>query len=94
MTFRVEKSIARAGETINVPSNAAHQFHNSSKNPARIICICSPSVNDSFFIEVGVPVATRTTPPTELDSMQMYEFLENNKAIAPRYHTELLEPAQ
>ena len=93
VTFRGEKSTVRAGDTINVPSNAPHQFHNSSKNPVRMICICSPAGNDSFFVEVGVPVATRTTPPPDLDAKQMAEFLEKVKAITPRYHTELLEHA-
>jgi quercetin dioxygenase-like cupin family protein len=93
VTFRGENSTVRAGDTINVPSNAPHQFHNSSKNPVRMICICSPAGNDSFFVEVGVPVATRTTPPPDLDAKQMAEFLEKVKAITPRYHTELLEHA-
>jgi quercetin dioxygenase-like cupin family protein len=93
MTFRGEKSIVRAGDTVNVPSNAPHQFHNSSTRPVRMICICSPAGNDRFFLEVGVPVATRTTPPPKLDEKQMAEFLEKAKAIAPKYHTELLERA-
>ena len=29
-TFRGTKSVIRAGETINIPANAPHQFHNSS----------------------------------------------------------------
>jgi len=93
MTFRGEKSIVRAGDTVNVPSNAPHQFHNSSTRPVRMICICSPAGNDRFFLEVGVPVATRTTPPPKLDEKQMAEFLEKAKAIAPKYHTELLDRA-
>jgi quercetin dioxygenase-like cupin family protein len=93
VTFRGKMSIVRAGDTINVPSNAPHQFHNSSSHPARMICICSPAGNDRFFLEVGVPVATRTTPPPELDEKQMAKFLEKAKAIASKYHTELLERA-
>lgn len=93
VTFRGKKSLVRAGDTINVPSNAPHQFHNSSSSPVRMICICSPAGNDKFFLEVGVPVATRTTPPPELEEKQMAAFLEKAKAIAPKYHTELLERA-
>jgi quercetin dioxygenase-like cupin family protein len=93
VTFRGEKSIVRTGETINVPSNAPHQFHNSSSNPVRMICICSPAGNDSFFLEVGVPVASRTAPPPALDGRQMAELFEKVKAIAPRYRTELLDRA-
>jgi mannose-6-phosphate isomerase-like protein (cupin superfamily) len=93
VTFRGKKSKVRAGETVNIPSNAPHQFHNASPKPVRMICICSPAGNDRFFLEVGVPVATRTTPPPALNREQMDEFLEKAKAIAPKYHTELLAEA-
>ncbi|HZL51116.1 MAG TPA: cupin domain-containing protein [Terracidiphilus sp.] len=92
-TFRGKKSTVRAGDTINIPSNAPHQFHNASSEAVRMICICSPAGNDKFFLEVGVPVATRTTPPPILDEKQMAEFLEKAKAIAPKYRTELLDEA-
>ena len=91
--FRGEKSVVKAGSTINIPSNAPHQFHNSSSRPVRMICICSPAGNDRFFQKIGVPVPTRTTPPPKLDEKQMAEFLEKAKAIAPKYHTELLPKA-
>ena len=42
-TFRGVKSVVRAGETINIPANAQHQFHNSSSQPVRLLCICTPS---------------------------------------------------
>src|SRR5450631_487118 len=29
-TFRGAKSVVKAGETINIPANAPHQFHNAS----------------------------------------------------------------
>ncbi|MGB6870296.1 MAG: cupin domain-containing protein [Acidobacteriaceae bacterium] len=90
VTFRGKKSTVRAGDTINIPSNAPHRFHNASAKPVRMICICSPAGNDEFFLEVGVPVATRTTPPPRLDEKQMAGFLARVKAIAPRYRTELL----
>lgn len=92
-TFRGKKSTVRAGDTINIPSNAPHQFHNASSEAVRMICICSPAGNDKFFLEVGVPVATRTTPPPRLEGKQMAEFLEKVKAIAPKYRTELLDEA-
>ena len=91
VTFRGQKSVARAGDTINIPSNAPHRFQNLSSGPARMICICSPAGMDRFFMEVGMPVATRTTPPPELNTQQMAEFLEKAKALAPKYHTELLQ---
>ncbi len=93
VTFRGKRSTVRAGETVNIPSNAPHQFHNASSGPVRMICVCAPAGNDSFFLEIGVPVATRTTPPPALDADQMREFLAKAKAIAPKYHTELLAEA-
>ena len=90
-TFRGSKSTVRAGETINIPANAPHQFHNASSGPARMICICAPAGNERFFAEMGVPVATRTTPPPKLDGQQMAEFLEKARALAPKYRTELLK---
>ena len=93
MTFRGQQRTLRGGDTVNVPSNAPHQFHNASSKPVRMICICSPAGNDEFFREVGVRVATRTTPPPKLDGMQMAEFLQKVKAIAPKYRTELLDKA-
>jgi quercetin dioxygenase-like cupin family protein len=91
VTFRGNKSILRAGETANIPSNAPHRFHNAFSIPARLICICSPAGNDRFFQEVGVPVATRTTAPPKLDEKQMMEFVRKAAAIAPKYGTELLK---
>ncbi len=93
VTFRGQKSIVHAGDTVNIPSNAPHQFHNAASRPVRMICICSPAGNDRFFQELGVPVATRTTPPPILDGRQMAEFLEKARAIAPKYRTQLLETA-
>jgi quercetin dioxygenase-like cupin family protein len=93
VTFRGKNSIVRAGDTVNIPSNAPHRFHNASSKPARLICICSPAGQEKFFLEVGVPVATRTTAPPKLDEKQMLEFLEKAKELAPKYRTELLDKA-
>jgi uncharacterized cupin superfamily protein len=62
-TFRGRKSAARAGDTLNIPANAPHQFHNASTRLVRMFCICSNAGQEKLFMEVGVPVATRTTPP-------------------------------
>ncbi len=36
-TFRGETRTVRAGEMINIPSNAPHMFHNGSKQAARLL---------------------------------------------------------
>ncbi|MGB6688822.1 MAG: cupin domain-containing protein [Terracidiphilus sp.] len=93
VTFRGKKSIARSGDTVNVPSNAPHQLHDSSSKDVRLLCICSPAGLENLFQQLGVPVATRTTPPPKLDKEQQSEFMEKAKALAPKYRTELLNEA-
>jgi quercetin dioxygenase-like cupin family protein len=93
VTFRGERSIAHAGETVHIPSNAPHQFHNSSTKPVRLLCTCSPAGLERLFMEVGVPVATRTTAPPKLDAGAQAEFRAKSKTLAPKYRTELLEHA-
>jgi quercetin dioxygenase-like cupin family protein len=92
-TFRGKKSIVKAGETINIPSNAPHQFHNSSSSAVRLLCICSPAGQENFFMEIGVKVASRTTPPPKLSPDEQAAFLRKAKEITPRYRTELLKKA-
>ncbi len=92
-TFRGRKSTVRAGDTINIPANAPHQFHNSSSKPVRLLCICSPSGQEKFFLEVGARVATRTTTAPKLDKEQQQQFMEKAKALAPKYRTEFLKEA-
>jgi quercetin dioxygenase-like cupin family protein len=91
--FRGSRQVVRAGETIHVPANAPHQFRNSSSRPARMLCICSPAGQEEFFLEVGVPVATRTTPPPKLDDAAQAEFRARAAALAPKYRTQLLPHA-
>ncbi len=90
MTFRGEKSVARAGETVNVPANAPHSFTNSSERPARLLCTCSPPGQEEFFIAIGDPVATRTAPPPELDEEAGKARIAKAVKLAPRYRSELL----
>ncbi|WP_263350510.1 cupin domain-containing protein [Acidicapsa acidisoli] len=90
VTFRGTKTTARAGDTATIPSNAPHKFHNAASEPGRLICICSPAGIEKFFLEVGVPVASRTTPPPALDKDQMAKFIKKALALAPKYQTEIL----
>ncbi len=92
-TFRGKKRAVRAGETLHVPANAPHQFRNSSTQPVRMLCICSPSGQEEFFKEVGVPVATRTTTPPKFDEAAQAEFKKKVAALTSKYRTELLEHA-
>src|SRR5258707_12966004 len=93
-TFRGEKRIVRAGETIHIPANAPHQFHNASSKPVRMLCICSPEGQEEFFNEIGTRVATRTTPPPKVDAAQEAAFIKKVIELAPKYRTELLKEAK
>jgi quercetin dioxygenase-like cupin family protein len=93
LTFRGAHSTARAGATVNIPANAPHQFRNAAGAPARLLCLCAPAGQEDFFREVGVPVATRTTPPPKLDEAAQAEFMKKAQALAGRYRTEFLKEA-
>jgi uncharacterized cupin superfamily protein len=83
----------RSGDTVNIPANAPHHFHNSSNQAVRMLCLCAPSGQENFFLEIGVPVETRTTAPPAMDSAEMENFIAKVKALARRYRTELLGSA-
>ncbi len=92
-TFRGSKSVIRAGETVNIPANAPHWFHNESGKSVRLLCLCSPAGQEEFFALVGVPVATRTTPPPKLDAAAQAAFMAKAMSLAPQFKTELLPPS-
>lgn len=92
-TFRGQKVTVKAGETAHIPANAPHQFKNVSSQPVRLICICSPAGQERFFMEIGVPVESRTAPPPKLDEEQQAAFLKKVVELAPKYRTELLQEA-
>jgi quercetin dioxygenase-like cupin family protein len=89
-TFRGEKCIVRAGETVHIPANAPHQFHNASSSPVRMLCICAPAGQEEFFKEIGTPVASRTAPAPKADAAQDAAFIRKVMELAPKYRTELL----
>jgi hypothetical protein len=65
---------------------------NKSRQSARMLALCSPAGLEEFFREIGVPVATRTTPPPPLDEAAQAAFVAKAKALAPKYRIELLPP--
>jgi quercetin dioxygenase-like cupin family protein len=81
--FRGAKSSLRAGETVNIPANAPHQFHNLTGRPARLLCLCSPAGQDEFFKAVGMSLEHRTAQAA---------FRKKAGKLAAKYRTELLPP--
>jgi len=91
-TFRGETTIVRAGSTVNIPANAPHSFTNSSGGTAHMLCMCTPAGQEEFFLAVGDPLESRSSPPPRLDKDQWEERMKRAKALAPKYRTELLTP--
>jgi quercetin dioxygenase-like cupin family protein len=91
-TFRGNAYTAKAGETINIPANAPHFLRNTSQKSARMLCMGSPSGLEKMFMEVGDPVASRTSVPPKLSEVEQRMRMEKVKAIAAKYRTEILQP--
>ena len=92
-TFRGKKMTAKAGETVHIPADAPHMFHNVSQGDARMLCICAPAGQERFFEEVGVRVGTRTDTPPNLDEAAAEELKKKAFTLSPKYRTELLKEA-
>ncbi len=92
VTFRGVPSVARAGETVNVPANAPHAFRNASDRPARMLCMVSPSGLERYFGEFGDPLPSRTAPAPELDEAAQDVRMRKALALAPKYRIETLFP--
>ena len=92
-TFRGEKATVRAGETLHIPANAPHAFTNAQPAPARLLCLCSPSGQEEFFLQIGAPVPTRTSPPPPLSDDDKKAMAEKAAELAPKYRTEMLKGA-
>jgi mannose-6-phosphate isomerase-like protein (cupin superfamily) len=92
-TFRGKKLVVHAGDTVHIPSNAPHQFHNSSGKPVRMLCICSPAGQENFFMQIGTPGESRTTPAPKPDQAALEKLGAAIKELAPKYRTELLKNA-
>ncbi len=90
--FRGEVTTVKAGMTINVPANAPHFFSNVKDVKARMLCMCAPAGQEEFFMAVGTPVASRTTPAPEQSKAEQAAFMEKAQALAPRFHTEMIKP--
>ena len=90
LNFRGEAKQASTGSTVNIPANAPHSFKNKSDKPARLLCMCTPSGQEEFFMAIGDPVDSRTAPPPKLSNAEQAERIQRAKALSAKYRTELL----
>ncbi len=91
-TFRGQKSVVKAGETLHIPADAPHAFTNASDQAVRLLCLCAPAGQEDFFAQIGVPVAARTTPPPEQDKEAQAAMQKKVEELAPKYRTEMVKP--
>jgi quercetin dioxygenase-like cupin family protein len=89
-TFRGEIRRAGAGSTVNIPANAPHSFMNKSDRPAHLLCMCTPSGQEEFFMAIGDPLDSRAAPPPKLGDAERAERVQRAKALSAQYRTELL----
>ena len=86
--FRGVKTVARTGDTVNIPSLAPHAFKNLSSQPARLLCTVAPAGMDEFFTLIGDPVPTRTSPPPKLNEAEQALRLKKTAELSPKYKNE------
>jgi quercetin dioxygenase-like cupin family protein len=91
-TFRGKVVKVGAGSTLNIPANAPHAFRNSSRASAHLLCLAAPAGLDEFFLRVGDRVASRDSPPPNLNQAERAERIKRAKELAPKFRTELLIP--
>ena len=89
-TFRGEETVVHAGETVNIPANAPHFFRNLSDRPARMYCMCTPAGQEELFRQVADPVPSIDSTPPQLTDAEKAERDQRTRALAAKYHTELL----
>jgi quercetin dioxygenase-like cupin family protein len=90
-TFRGQTQTIRAGSTINVPANAPHMFKNRSGGTARMLCMCTPAGQEEFFMAVGFPVGSRTSPPPKPSKEEQAEKGRLIATLLPKYRTEMVK---
>ncbi len=89
-TFRGHTQTVRAGSAVNIPANAPHAFKNKSGATVHMLCMCVPAGQEGFFMAVGSPVSSRTSPPPVLSEEEQAEKRKLLEALLPRYRTEMV----
>jgi quercetin dioxygenase-like cupin family protein len=90
-TFRGQTQTVRTGTTVNIPANAPHMFKNMSGGTARMLCMCTPAGQEEFFMAVGFPVDSRTSPPPKPSKEEQAEKGRLLATLLPRYRTEMVK---
>lgn len=90
VTLRGATSTARAGDTVNVPANAPHNFTNASDERARLLCLVTPAGLEEYFAEFGDQVPSRTASAPDLTDDERRQRMQRAMQLAPQYRIENL----
>ena len=93
-TFRGRMQTVKAPSTVNIPSNALHQFRNVSGKQVHMLCVCAPAGQDEFFLAIGVPVESRTAPLPRPGVEELAAKGKLAEQLAPKYRTEMARPEE
>ena len=91
-TFRGEKKTVRAGSTVNIPAKSAACVQERLWPRRAHALPVHAGGQEEFFMAIGDPLESRTSPRPRRDKAQMEERIKKAKALAPQYRTELLIP--
>ncbi len=86
--------LLEAGESANIPANAAHAFRNAAGVPARLPYKVAASGLGRYFAEFRDLVPSRTSPAPSLSDAEREERLRRAIALAPEYGMEVLLPPE
>jgi quercetin dioxygenase-like cupin family protein len=82
--------LAAAGSFVRIPKGGVvHGFKNKSAQPARLLCTVVPAGLETFFAEIGQPVAPgQFLPPPVLDAAAIQRI----QALAAEYGQQVFPP--
>jgi quercetin dioxygenase-like cupin family protein len=92
VTLRGTPTTATTGQTVNIPANAPHSFHNPADTALRLLCLASPGGLDQFFLGFGDLLDSRDSPAPELTAEQLAQRMARAAELAPRYRIDMLQP--
>jgi len=92
-TLRGVKSAVKEGNTVHIPANAPHQFHNTSSRLARLLCICSPAGRKSSSQRLASRSRPGRLPLRSWTRQLKREFRAKAEALARKYRTAVLRHA-
>lgn len=80
--------VVHAGDVVNVPGMAPHNYRNVGATPGRFMSVQVPGGFDRFLLELGVPVTDPANPPQFSEVPDMQRVME----ICARHNVSFVQP--